>query len=76
PLDYENQRVLPEISDSKERERRAEEGLVHNPASWSHGGILVLGEIRRDVMCNLAALRSLKAEDDERTMTVRRYLLG
>lgn len=76
PLDYENGGVLPEITDPKERDRRAEEGLVHNPASWSHGGILVLGEIRRDVMCNLAALRSLRGPDPEATMTVRRYLLG
>ncbi|MCS7182895.1 MAG: type I-U CRISPR-associated RAMP protein Csb1/Cas7u [Thermoanaerobaculum sp.] len=76
PVLYEEKGVLEEIQEGSERKRRAEEGLVHNPASWSHGGVQVLGEIRRDMLCNLAQLRSLRASSEEETLSMRRYLLG
>lgn len=76
PVNYEEKGVLDEVVEKVERDRRAEEGLVHNPASWSHGGVQVLGEIRRDVMCNLAEIRLLNAPSPEETLSLRRYLLG
>lgn len=76
PVNYEEKGVFDEIIESVERKRRAEEGFVHNPASWSHGGIQVLGEIRRDVICNLSELQILAAPSPEETLRLRRYLLG
>ncbi len=65
---------------------KAELGLAHVPAVKTHGGVEVYGEIRRDAMINLVALRSLgvspkdedeKAEDKvERELQLRRYILG
>lgn len=76
PVAYEEKGVLDEIVEGVERTRRAEEGLVHNPASWSHGGVQVLGEIRRDVLCNVAELRLVRGTTPEETWKLRRYLLG
>lgn len=76
PINYEEKGILAQLTEKAERDRRAEEGLVHNPASWSHGGVQVLGEVRRDFMCNLSEIRSLGASSDENTQALRRYLLG
>ncbi len=55
----------------------AKRGFVHNPASGSHGGVIAAGGIRRDATLGLAALRLLRAnEDDDKTMALRRYILG
>ena len=56
-------------------------GFVHVPAIWRDsskkerhlGGILVRGEIRRDVTVNLVALRALGGENGK---ALRRYILG
>lgn len=64
---------------------KAELGLAHVPAVKTHGGVEVHGEIRRDAMINLVALRSLgvspnkeeEAKDKaERELQLRRYILG
>lgn len=47
-----------------------------NPEARVLGGVLVKGEVRRDVTVNLLALRQLRGVDDERTREIRRYLLG
>ena len=39
----------------------SELGLRHAPAPWTHGGIVVREEIRRDATLNLVALRALRA---------------
>jgi CRISPR-associated protein Csb1 len=54
----------------------AQRGFVHNPASGSHGGVIATGGIRRDATLSLAALQLLKAGTDERTLALRRYVLG
>ncbi len=51
----------------------AQRGFVHVPAPSTHGGIVVHGEIRRDVTVNLIALRRLKGENGT---ALRRYVLG
>lgn len=55
---------------------KAELGLAHVPAVLTHGGIHVLGEIRRDAILNLSALRALAAKEENNTLTLRRYILG
>lgn len=54
----------------------AELGLAHVPSVQTHGGVKVRGEIRRDAIVNLAALRALATTGEEETMRLRRYLLG
>ncbi len=56
---------------------KAELGLAHVPAVHTHGGVQIQGEIRRDAILNLSALRALAdpAGDDE-TLRLRRYILG
>lgn len=57
---------------------KAELGLAHVPAVKTHGGIEVHGEIRRDAMINLVALRSLGVStgEQEDNLKLRRYILG
>lgn len=54
----------------------AELGLAHVPAVQTHGGVRVRGEIRRDAILNLAALRAVAASDERKTEALRRYILG
>jgi CRISPR-associated protein Csb1 len=51
-------------------------GLAHVPAVWTHGGVQVQGEIRRDAILNLSALRAVAGSNDDSTLKLRRYLLG
>jgi CRISPR-associated protein Csb1 len=56
---------------------KAELGLAHVPAVLTHGGIQVLGEIRRDAIVNLSAVRTLAdSAQADRTLMLRRYVLG
>jgi CRISPR-associated protein Csb1 len=76
-VDYVNEGLVEEPSTKTEQDRMAELGLSHAPAPWSHGGIQVLGEIRRDAAVNLSALRSLAAKPNgDNTLKLRRYILG
>ncbi len=56
---------------------KAELGLAHVPSVHAHGGVRVLGDIRRDAIVNLSALRSLSVSSDpDATLNLRRYILG
>lgn len=55
---------------------KAELGLAHVPAAWTHGGVQVLGEIRRDAILNLVAVRAVAGSDADSALTLRRYLFG
>jgi CRISPR-associated protein Csb1 len=57
---------------------KAELGLAHVPAVKTHGGVRLEdgGEIRREGIINLAALRALAGSTDEETLQIRRYVLG
>ena len=56
---------------------KAELGLAHVPSVLTHGGVQVLGEIRRDASLNLVAIRALAASSDgDSTLNLRRYILG
>jgi CRISPR-associated protein Csb1 len=54
----------------------AQLGYVHVPAVGGHGGVLVRGEITRDVTVNLIALRRLKGSDESTTSALRQYILA
>lgn len=58
--------------------KKAERGFAHVPAVHAHGGVLIRkgGEIRRDAILNLSALRSLYGVDEKETLELRRYILG
>lgn len=55
---------------------KAELGLAHVPAAWVHGGVQVVGEIHRDAILNLTALRAIACADKDSVLTLRRYLFG
>ena len=81
PLDYAALEVFSEEEKAKAegdtKSPLAKRGFVHVPASGSHGGVIADGGIRRDATLGLAALRLLHAGgDEEKTQTLRRYILG
>ena len=51
-------------------------GGLPNPEARVLGGVLVRGEIVRDVTINLVALRGLRAGNDAETKQLQQYLLG
>ncbi|HEU0073175.1 MAG TPA: type I-U CRISPR-associated RAMP protein Csb1/Cas7u [Dehalococcoidia bacterium] len=56
---------------------KAELGLAHVPAVHTHGGIEVLGEIRRDAILNLSTLRMLAGPAERGDiLKLRRYIFG
>lgn len=79
PVDYADEAlaVFGEAEKAKQegdtKSPLAKRGFVHVPATGEHGGIVVHGEIRRDVTINLIALRRLKGENGP---ALRKYVLG
>ena len=76
PIDYVGLGVLEAPQEKKQQDAMSELGFSHAPAPWTHGGVLVEGEIRRDAALNFAALRALRAGDDTDPLPLRRYILG
>ncbi len=78
PIEYVNQGLVAEPANKSDQDRLSQEGLLHNPASWSHGGVQVMGGIRRDATLNLSAVRALAGpdKDKDKTTKLRRYILG
>jgi CRISPR-associated protein Csb1 len=80
-IDYKKEAAFAEqeLSEAEEEARKgnrgdlAELGYVAVPATNSHGGVVVRGEIVRDCTINLVALRRLGTVHD---LDLRRYLLG
>ena len=56
-------------------DQQSELGLSHAPHS-GRGGVLVRGEIRRDALLSLVAVRDLRAKEAGKTLPLRRYVLG
>ena len=77
PVDYASLDVFSEAEKKKQegsaKSQLSQRGFVHVPATREHGGIVVHGEIRRDVTINLIALRRVRGEDGQ---ILRSYLLG
>jgi len=76
PLDYVEEGVLEAPTNKTQEDSMSELGLRHAPAVWTHGGVLVDGEIRREASLNLVALRALAAGPGEDPLPLRRYILG
>lgn len=80
PVDYSELDVFSETEKAKaegsSKSPLAQRGFVHNPASGSHGGVIATNGIRRDATLSLAALQLLDAADADRTLALRRYVLG
>jgi CRISPR-associated protein Csb1 len=74
--EYVNDKLLDEAPDKATKDAYAERGFIHVPASGSHGGVIATGGIRRDATLGLAALRLLPAADADKTLALRRYVLG
>ncbi|VTR93601.1 CRISPR-associated protein, GSU0053 family OS=Planctomyces limnophilus (strain ATCC 43296 / DSM 3776 / IFAM 1008 / 290) GN=Plim_3149 PE=4 SV=1: Cas_GSU0053 [Gemmata massiliana] len=75
--EFVNEKLLEEPADKATRDAYAERGFIHVPASASHGGVIADGGVRRDASLGLAALRLLRAgKDKEKTLALRRYILG
>ena len=73
--EYIEQELLEEAVDKETKDAYAARGFVHVPASGSHGGVIA-DDIRRDSALHIAALRLLNSEGDEKTLVLRRYILG
>ena len=74
PVDYAQEGIL-DIPDNQ-KDQASELGLRHAPAPWTHGGVQVKRQIRRDACLNLAALRMLRAGKETDPLPLRRYILG
>lgn len=75
-VDYIKDGLLPEPGSKAEKEVYSERGFLNALATKTHGGILADGGIRRDATLSLAALRLLSCKDEERSLALRRYILG
>jgi len=81
PVDYKELDVITqsekEKAESDSSDILAKRGYVHQPATNTHGGVIVDGEIRRDATLSLAAMQRVEAGSDEgKTRQLRRYILG
>ncbi|MEX0641971.1 MAG: type I-U CRISPR-associated RAMP protein Csb1/Cas7u [Pirellulales bacterium] len=75
--EFVNDGLLDEATDKATKDAYAERGFIHVPASASHGGVIADGGVRRDATLGLAAIRLLRAgNDDAKTLALRRYVLG
>ena len=75
-FDYVEEGLLDETEDKGALEARSKWGYRHQPASWTHGGVIAKGDIRREVTLQLAALRLLRGTTEDETAKLRAYLLG
>jgi CRISPR-associated protein Csb1 len=75
-VEYVEEGLLEETEDKGALEARSKWGYRHVPASWTHGGVIAKGEIRREVTLQVAALRLLRGKTDDETKKLRAYLLG
>jgi CRISPR-associated protein Csb1 len=76
-LDYASLEVFSDDekqkAEGKAESPLAQRGFVHVPATGAHGGVVVHGEIIRDVTINFVALRRL---GNQQSINLRRYILG
>lgn len=73
---YVEEGLIEETDDKAALNALSERGFRHVPASWTHGGVIARGDIRREVTVQLAALRLLRAKSEDETRKLRAYLLG
>ena len=74
PVNYRDEELLGEASDVKHNKARSNAGFNEIPATSTHGGIIAHGDIRRDTVVNLTALRMITSAEKE--SDVQRYVLA
>lgn len=75
-VEYVETGLLDAPADKASAEEYSKRGFKHVPASWSHGGVIASGGVRRDAALHLVALRQLGAKDEKRRRLLQRYVLG
>lgn len=62
----------------KERKKFSDAGMGHVPSTNALGGVILEADsqILRESVLSLSALRALRAENDESTLNLRRYIFG
>jgi CRISPR-associated protein Csb1 len=68
--------LLETPADRASKDSYSERGFLDVPATGSHGGVIAEGGVRRDATLALAALRLLSVKDNDKTMALRRYIVG
>lgn len=76
PVDYIGEGLLEAPEGKAEEDSMSQLGLRHAPAPWTHGGIQVHKEIRREAVLNLAALRALGCGAGTDPLPLRRYIFA
>jgi CRISPR-associated protein Csb1 len=78
PVDHIAAGNIPDYEgDKKKKDAYSARGWLHALSTGTHGGVIADGDIRRDAVLHLAALRLRKAGNDEnKTLALRRYILG
>jgi CRISPR-associated protein Csb1 len=85
-IKYVEEGVIAEALDTGEGDKNplSREGMKDSPATGTHGGVFVDGEIRHETTINLSAIRRLRAGGPEEAgdsasasdLGLRRYILG
>lgn len=78
-VDYARDGIVPEWDDLTAAQKKdlSKKGYQNALATGTHGGVIADGGVRRDATLSLVALRLLAAGPDrERTLALRRYILG
>ena len=75
-IEYVEEGLLDAPEGKAQQDSMSQLGLSHAPAPWTHGGVEVRRGIRRDATLNLVPLRALGAETKDKTLKLRRYILG
>ena len=80
PVDYAAENIFTEEEKQKAegdtKNPLSQRGFVNALATGTHGGVIAEGGIRRDAVLALSALRLLKADENENTRKLQRYILG
>lgn len=68
---------LLEKAGAGDKRADSKSGFANALASWSHGGVIAKGGVRRDATLHLAALRLVRVKGDAAaTLELQRYILG
>lgn len=76
PVDHIAVGNIPDYANDAEKDKYSERGWLQAIPSSTHGGVIAAGGIRRDATLHIAALRLVTAENEQKTLALRRYLLG
>jgi CRISPR-associated protein Csb1 len=80
PMDYVTEGVLSTEdatkADGSSKNPLSSTGFVNALATSTHGGVIAEGGIYRDAVLAISAVKLLKADTEENTTKLRRYILG